>query len=152
MSVELKRRLSCIIIRGGLPVNNRQLTEKIMKFKPGKSGNPAGRPRGSRNTQTQLFKLLEPHAEKLINKMVEEALEGDPQALRLCIERLLPKARHNAIENAIPFLDTENYDITIESILKEILLGNISPEEGKKVISLIEEQQIRTHVKSNILI
>ncbi len=67
-----------------------------MQFKPGKSGNPSGRPKGSRNTQTQLLKLLEPYAEKLINKMVEEALDGNAAALRLCIERLLPKAQRKA--------------------------------------------------------
>lgn len=123
-----------------------------MKFKPGESGNPAGRPKGARNTQTQLLKLLEPHAEKLINKMVEDALEGDPNALRLCIERLLPKAKHRAIESSIPFSGNENYNFTIESILQEILLGNISPDEGRKVISLIEDQQIRTQVISNMQI
>jgi hypothetical protein len=122
-----------------------------MKFKSGESGNPAGRPKGSRNTQTQLLKLLEPHAEQLINKMVEEALEGEPNALRLCIERLLPKARHKAIESDIPVLEKGNYNSTIESILQEILLGNISPDEGKKVIQLLEEHDSRRELNSLIL-
>ncbi|HCC3245760.1 TPA: hypothetical protein JD771_002477 [Legionella pneumophila subsp. pneumophila] len=119
-----------------------------MKFKPGKSGNPAGRPKGSCNTQTQLIKLLEPHAEKLINKMVEDALDGDPNALRLCIERLLPRARHKVVEKALPTLEDGNYDSTINSILQEILLGNISPDEGKKMITLIEDHQSRKEINS----
>ncbi|HAT1802600.1 TPA: hypothetical protein I8Z04_001258 [Legionella pneumophila] len=113
-----------------------------MKFKPGESGNPLGRPKGSRNTQTQLIKLLEPHAEQLINKMVEQALEGDSNALRLCIERLLPKAKHNPIGSDLPTLE-DNYMETIESILQEMLLGNITSDEGKKIIALIEEHQNR---------
>lgn len=121
-----------------------------MKFKPGESGNPLGRPKGSRNIQTQLIKLLEPHAEQLINKMVEKALEGDPNALRLCIERLLPKARHKAIETDLPSLEENNYIETIESILQEMLLGSISPDEGKKIIDLIEEHQNRKQFKSLI--
>jgi hypothetical protein len=60
-------------------------------FKPGVSGNPSGRPKGSLNKHTQLAHLIEDHAEALINKTVELALCGDPVALRLCIERLIPK-------------------------------------------------------------
>ncbi len=121
-----------------------------MKFKPGESGNPSGRPKGSRNIQTQLIKLLEPHAEQLINKMVEKALEGDPHALRFCIERLLPKAKHNLIESDLPTLEEDNYMETIESILQEMLLGNIASDEGKKIIDLIEEHQNRKRFDSLI--
>ncbi|ABQ54210.1 DUF5681 domain-containing protein [Legionella pneumophila] len=121
-----------------------------MKFKPGESGNPSGRPKGSRNIQTQLIKLLEPHAEQLINKMVEKALEGDPHALRLCIERLLPKAKHNPIESDLLTLEEDNYMETIESILQEMLLGNIASDEGKKIIDLIEEHQNRKRFDSLI--
>lgn len=132
-----------------VPVKNRKLTGKAMKFKPGKSGNPSGRPKGSRNSQTQLLKLLEPHAEKLINKMVEEALDGNDAALRLCIERLLPKAQRKSMEINLAELNEE--EITSPTtifpiILNEILTGNITPDEGKKIISLIEEQQLRTQL------
>lgn len=120
-----------------------------MKFKPGSSGNPSGRPKGTRNTQTQLIKLLEPYAEKLINKMVEDALDGDPHALRLCIERLLPRAKHRVVVSDLRVLNG-NYDSTIDSILQEILLGNISPDEGKKMITLLEEHQNRKEVNSII--
>ncbi|MFO9416548.1 DUF5681 domain-containing protein [Legionella pneumophila serogroup 1] len=121
-----------------------------MKFKPGESGNPTGRPKGSRNIQTQLIKLLEPHAEQLINKMVEKALEGEPNALKLCIERLLPKAKHKAIESDLPILEEDNYMETIESILQEMLQGNIASDEGKKIIELIEEHQNRKRFDSLI--
>lgn len=36
-----------------------------MTFKAGESGNPAGRPRGSRDKRTRLRSLLEPHGELL---------------------------------------------------------------------------------------
>jgi hypothetical protein len=62
-----------------------------MKFQKGQSGNPNGRPPGCTNKRSQLAKLLEPHAEALINKAVELALSGDTHALRLCLDRLIPK-------------------------------------------------------------
>ncbi len=56
-------------------------------FRPGnKYGR--GRPRGSRNKATGLFqKTLERYAESLAKKLVQEAFQGTPTALRLCIER-----------------------------------------------------------------
>lgn len=121
-----------------LPVKNRKLTEKKMQFKPGKSGNPSGRPKGSRNSQTQLLKLLEPHAEKLINKIVEEALDGNTAALRLCIERLLPKAQQKSMEINPAVLNGEEITSPTTTIfpliLNEILTGNITPDDGKKLL------------------
>ena len=56
-------------------------------FEKGRSGNPAGRPRGNRNRSTLAAQLLlQGEAEALTRKAVELALSGDPTALRLCIE------------------------------------------------------------------
>ena len=54
-------------------------------FKPGVSGNPKGRPRGSRSKATVLAQeLLDGEAEGLARKVIELALAGDspgPEAL-----------------------------------------------------------------------
>src|SRR5215217_606904 len=56
-------------------------------------GNP-GRPPGARNKATlAALALLEGEAEALTRRCVELALAGDVTALRLCLERLLPKGR-----------------------------------------------------------
>ena len=53
-------------------------------FEKGRSGNPAGRRRGTRNRSTQAAQLLlEGEAEALTRKAVELALGGDPAALRM---------------------------------------------------------------------
>ena len=72
------------------------------RYKPGQSGNPAGRPRGIRDKRTELRGLLEPHAAKLVNKAVEMALEGDATAPRICIDRLVPALRPQDLPVAIP--------------------------------------------------
>jgi len=62
-------------------------------FVKGQSGNPRGRPVGRRNNKTLAAAvLLEGESEALTRKAVELALAGDPTALRLCIERILPPA------------------------------------------------------------
>lgn len=113
-----------------------------MQFKPGESGNPEGRPKGSLNKRTQLVRLLEPRAEELVNKMVELALGGDSNALRLCIERLIPKVNSGAINASMPELDINKAGSSIEiitEVMRQMLNGDITPEQGKAVINLIED-------------
>jgi len=74
----------------------------MAKFTKGKSGNPTGRPKGVIDKRTALNGLLMPHAESLIKKVVELALLGDTQALRLCLDRLIPK------------LPNENINVNLE--------------------------------------
>ena len=59
------------------------------RWRKGTSGNPAGRPTGSRNKATLYFEeLLDGQGEALIKKAVELSLKGDTTALRLCLERI----------------------------------------------------------------
>lgn len=61
----------------------------MAKFKKGQSGNPDGKPKGAKDKRTEYRKLLEPHAEALIQKAVSLALKGDSTALKLCLDRLV---------------------------------------------------------------
>jgi hypothetical protein len=61
----------------------------------GVSGNPAGRPKGSLNKSTinarrLAQKFLDEAVEPVFQKLVQMAKDGDQQALRLVVERILP--------------------------------------------------------------
>jgi hypothetical protein len=72
-------------------------------FVKGRSGNPRGRPVGARNRKTLVAAvLLDGESEALTRKAVELALAGDPTALRLCIERILPPCRERAVRFELP--------------------------------------------------
>ena len=71
------------------------------RFKPGLSGNPAGRPPGSRKKATETAELLlEGEAVALTRNAVELAFGGDPIALRLCLDRLIPLRRGRKVQLA----------------------------------------------------
>lgn len=60
-------------------------------FKPGQSGNPAGKPTGTKNRATIMAQaLFDGEAETLTRKIIELAMGGDMQALRVCVDRLCP--------------------------------------------------------------
>ena len=61
------------------------------QFKRGQSGNPAGKPKGTRNATTlALEALLDGQASALTQKAINLTLAGDMAALRLCLDRILP--------------------------------------------------------------
>src|SRR6185437_3737662 len=67
------------------------------RLRGGSRGTRVGRRAGSRNKKTlAAMALLEGEAEGLTRKAVELAMLGDPMALRLCLERLLPPCRERA--------------------------------------------------------
>lgn len=76
-----------------------------MAFVKGKSGNPAGRPKGASDRRTELRELLEPHAGALIKKAVEMALAGDTTAMKLCLERVLPAVKSVEINPGADMID-----------------------------------------------
>ena len=73
------------------------------RFSKGRSGNPAGRPRGCRDHVNRAARLLlAGEGEALTRKAVELALAGDPAALRLCLERIVGPYRERAVEFTMP--------------------------------------------------
>lgn len=73
--------------------------KKDTKWKPGQSGNPKGKPKGVGSVQ----KLREEIGEQIpaiINQLLAAAKNGDVQAARLLLERVLPPLK--AVEQASP--------------------------------------------------
>jgi hypothetical protein len=69
------------------------------RFARGRSGNPAGRPRGCRDHVNRAARLqLAGEGEALSRKPVELALAGNPAALRPCLERIVGPYRERAVE------------------------------------------------------
>ena len=115
-------------------------------FDAGKSGNPAGRPAGTRNKATLAIEaLLEGDAEKIGRKAIELALDGDVVALRLCLERLAPIRRGRPVRFGLPALDGPGDLVkALGGLLRATADGELSPEEAVTIASILESKR-RAH-------
>jgi hypothetical protein len=113
------------------------------RFKPGQSGNPKGRPTGSRpKALATLDALAEGEANEIALAMIAKAKEGDTTAGKLILERAWPVRKGRGITFELP--DVSNVDdlpTAIAAITRQVADGDISPEEGATVVTLLEAQR-----------
>lgn len=110
------------------------------RFQPGQSGNPDGRPKGSRNKTTlALENLLDGQAEALTQKAIELALDGKMDALRLCLDRLIPPRREAPVSFEHPKIETAaDAAKAMAAIVAAVANGDLTPSEGQAVSALIQ--------------
>ena len=113
-----------------------------MRGRPFQPGNKygRGRPPGSRNKTARVWQAkLDSHGENLINRCMYMAHQGNPTALRLCMERLMPARRHRTVQFKVPPVKTlADVDAASQSVLSDVARGQLTPAEGQAVSGLLE--------------
>ncbi len=117
-----------------------------MPFEKGQSGNPAGRPQGALGKVTKYRQQLEDAAPQILNKLIELAKDGDIQALRICVERLIPKTNmmpvNLVIENEPDLVGSSTYPVLVgKELIKQTAAGEVSPDIAKVFISVLESHR-----------
>jgi Family of unknown function (DUF5681) len=109
-------------------------------FQKGQSGNPDGRPRGSRNVTTlALESLLDGQATALTQKAIDLALGGDMAALRLCLDRILPPRKDRPVSFTLPTINSaQDAAAIVSSVLAAVAAGEITPTDAAEVGKLID--------------
>ena len=115
--------------------------ERGRPFKKGQSGNPRGRPRGSRHkVSLAIDNLSEGEAEALTRKAIDLALEGDLIALRLCLERLCPPVKHRPVRIDMPTVESAAEAVgAMTVVLESMSQGEITPGEAQALADVIEQ-------------
>ena len=109
-------------------------------FERGLSGNPAGRRTGSRNKTTEAAAvLLADESEALTRKAVELAMVGDPTAMRLCLERILPACRERAVKFALPPIESAaDIAAAMKAVTSALADGAITPGEAATIAAVVD--------------
>jgi Family of unknown function (DUF5681) len=109
------------------------------KFQPGQSGNPKGRPQGSRNKATlAALALLGNDLEAVTEKLVGKAKAGEAWAIKLVLDKLVPNAKDAPVSFRLPRLEkAAELREALASILRAVSQGKITPDEGQAVAALL---------------
>lgn len=109
------------------------------RFQPGRSGNPAGKAKGTRNRTTRLAEaMLDGEAEELVRKAIEMAKGGDGAALRMCLERLVPPRKDVPVSFELPPIETlAQAKAASAAVLSAVASGDLTPGEGQSVMALL---------------
>ena len=110
--------------------------KKRGSWKPGQSGNPAGRPPGV----GEIGKLRAAIAERvpeLLAAMMGKALEGDVGAARLLLERAIAplKASEQAVALQLP--DGDTLTAQGRAVLSAVAGGELAPSQGAALLGAI---------------
>ncbi len=110
------------------------------KFKPGQSGNPNGRPRGSRHKTTLAIEnLLDGEGEEITRKAIELAKGGDMAAIRICLDRLAPPRKDRHIEFTLPKMEKASDAAEASAaIVEAVALGELTPSEAGELMKIVE--------------
>ena len=110
------------------------------RWAPGQSGNPHGRPKGSRNRASLLLEhLIEGEGEAVVQTLVAAAKGGDVPAARAHLDRLVPPRKERPVRVALPALrsakDARDARAAVTAAVAE---GEMLPGEGEAVVKLLE--------------
>jgi len=106
-------------------------------FQMGQSGNPNGRPRGSRNAAT--IAMEDGQAEALTQKAVELALTGEIQALRLCLDRIFPPRKDRPVTFRLPPIKTaQDAVMACSAVLEAVAAGDMTPADASEISKLLD--------------
>jgi hypothetical protein len=109
-------------------------------FTKGQSGNPAGKPKGARGKATLIAEqLMDGETEALTRKCIALALAGDLQAMRLCLERILPPRKDRPVLFQLPPMKTLADAVQAVGLITDaVAAGDLTPGEAADFVKLVD--------------
>ena len=113
------------------------------RFRPGVSGNPAGKPKGARNkVLLALDQVGADSASEVLNAAVQAAKNGDMRAAELILSRIWPARKGRPVMLQLPAMKVAaDLASAIGAVVSATASGTITPDEGQAITGILEAQR-----------
>lgn len=112
-------------------------------WKPGQSGNPKGKPKGTRNRATMIaLAAMEGELDAIVKHIIKAAKMGDMVAARLVVDKLIPAAKDRPVRINLPQItDVTTCNAAQAQITAFVASGDLLPSEGEALAGLVDHQR-----------
>lgn len=113
------------------------------------SPNPAGRPPGVPALATALREAVEDRKDDIVKTLLDKAVAGNPDALRLVAERFAPAMRATYAPIEIPGLRTaQNLAERVRSVQNALADGLISADHAGAILAGLRDAELALQVEA----
>lgn len=122
------------------PAETAPLKQRGRPWKPGQSGNPAGRKEGSRHrAYVALEAIGQDAAEGILRAVIREAKAGDMRAAEIILARIWPPPRGRRVRLALPPINSAADLVqALGQVIAAAAAGEITPDEANTIAALME--------------
>ncbi len=135
----LTASLKCMIIKQQIQNKYRMTVQDLIPYKPGETGNPNGRPKGSRNRSTIVREWLEclkatdgqagDKGDELARALIRKAEKGDVAAIKEAFD-----SAYGKIPDKVVHAETSSEELMQEDITQE-LLKHVPTEVLERIVN-----------------
>ena len=113
------------------------------RWKPGASGNPAGKPPGARHAALLALDAIGAEAgTDIMAAVVNAAKGGDMRAADILLRRLWPERKGRPVQMDLPaIMAPSDIVAALGAVADAVAAGELSPEEGAAVAGILEAQR-----------
>ncbi len=111
----------------------------MSRFKPGQSGNPKGKPRGTKHASTKLRDVIAADLPSIVGTLVSRAKDGDVHAASVLLSRCLPALKPQSDPPDAPLSGTSLSE-RAEAIAAASLAGELPPSTATELMTVLMQQ------------
>lgn len=113
-----------------------------------KSPNPAGRPPGVPALATALREAVEERKDDIVKTLLDRAVQGNPDALRLVAERFAPAMRATFAPVEIPGLrQAQNLAERVQAVQNAMADGVVSADHAAAILTGLKDAELALQVE-----
>lgn len=126
------------------------MAKSAASFKPGTSGNKAGRPSGTTH-RSKFRAMITPDLPAMVQTLVTAAKGGDLQAIKIVLDRTIPTLKPTS--DALVIKTTGSLAKRGEAVIAAMTSGRATPDQAKAAMealtaqsNLVEQGEILTRI------